>query len=218
MAEAGFRARHGPYRGSLQTGMPQLNNAVIDFLLQRKSPPISQIKEPGPNRNQLNEMIRIATRVPDHGLLEPWRFILYQGDARRKVGEFLAMRAAEIEGPLNEQRIEQEKARFSRAPMVIGVVSTPKPHDRIPEWEQFLSGGNAAFSLVLAAHALGFGANWVSNWYSGDAKSREFLGLAAHERVIGFVHIGTVSVPIPDRPRPEPVSVLTEFLAPDWSV
>jgi nitroreductase len=191
-----------------------LNKAVIEFLLKRKSPPISQIKEPGPDRAQLLDMIRIATRVPDHGLLEPWRFILYQGEARLKVGEFFAARIAELEGPVTEQRIAQEKARFARAPVVVGVVSSPKPHERIPEWEQFLSGGNAAFSLVLAAHAFGFGANWVSNWYSSDARSREFLGLEAHERAIGFVHIGTVSVPIPDRPRPEPSSVLTEFMPP----
>ena len=218
MAEAGFQTPQRPYRASQQSGKAQLSNAVIEFLLKRKSPPISQLKEPGPDRDQLNEMIRVATRVPDHGLLEPWRFILFQGDARHIVGEFLAMRAAELEGPLNPQRIEQEKARFSRAPMVVGVVSSPKPHERIPEWEQFLSGGNAAFSLVLAAHALGFGANWVSNWYSGDAKSRAFLGLAPHERIVGFVHIGTVSVPIPDRARPEPASVLTEFAGPDWAV
>lgn len=159
-------------------------------------------------------MIRVASRVPDHGLLEPWRFILYRGDARLAVGEFLAKRAAEREGPLNEQRVQQEKARFSRAPVVIGVVSVPKAHERVPQWEQFLSGGNAAFGLVLAAHALGYGANWVSNWYAEDAPSLAFLGLSPEERVIGFVHIGSVDARIPDRPRPEPSGVLSEFIAP----
>lgn len=214
MAAAGFCAADGPYRGNCIVRARRLNQAVIDFLLTRKSPPISQIKEPGPDRKQLLQMIRIATRVPDHGLLEPWRFIVYEGEARVRVGEFFAMRIAEIEGPVTEQRIAQEKARFARAPVVVGVVSSPKPHERIPEWEQFLSGGNAAFALVLAAHAHGFAANWVSNWYAGDAKSREFLGLAPHERVVGFVHIGTVTVAIPDRPRPDPASLLTEFAAP----
>jgi nitroreductase len=212
---AGICAQLRPYRGHCTCGADRLNQAVIEFLLKRKSPPISQIKEPGPDREQLLEMIRIATRVPDHGLLEPWRFILYQGEARKTVGEFFARRIAELEGPVAEQRIAQEKARFARAPVVVGVVSSPKPHDRIPEWEQFLSGGNAAFSLALAAHAYGFSANWVSNWYSSDAKSREFLGLLPHERAIGFVHIGTVSVAIPDRPRPDPASVLTGFMPPD---
>ncbi len=191
-----------------------MTNPIIEFLLQRKSPPISQIQEPGPSDGQIDQMIRVATRVPDHGLLEPWRFILYRGEARTTVGEFFARRAGEREGPLNEQRIQQEKTRFTRAPLVIGVISSPKPHERIPEWEQFLSGGNAAFSLVLAAHALGFGANWVSNWYSDDAESRTFLGLSPNERVIGFVHIGTVNAKIPDRPRPEPAKVLSEYSGP----
>lgn len=188
-----------------------MKNPIIDFLLSRKSPPISQIREPGPDDAEIVQMIRVASRVPDHGLLEPWRFILYRGQVRHAVGDYLAKRAAEREGPLNEQRVLQEKSRFSRAPVVIGVVSVPRAHERVPQWEQFLSGGNAAFSLVLAAHALGYGANWVSNWYSDDADSRAFLGLSAEERVVGFVHIGSVVVKIPDRPRPEPRAVLSEF-------
>lgn len=191
-----------------------MNNAIIDFLLQRKSPPISQLGDPGPDDAQIEQIIRVASRVPDHGLLEPWRFIVYRGQFRSVIGEFLARRAGEREGPISEQRILQEKARFSRAPLVMGVVSSPKAHERIPEWEQFLSGGNAAFSIVLAAHALGFGANWVSNWYSEDAPSRAFLGLAPEERVIGFVHIGTVAAKIPDRVRPHPDKVLSEYRGP----
>jgi nitroreductase len=191
-----------------------LSQTVIDFLLSRKSPPISQLHEPGPDDAQIDLMIRVATRIPDHGLLEPWRFILYRGDVRDKIGEYLAKRAAEREGPLTDQRIAQERARFTRAPLVIGVVSSPKAHERIPEWEQFLSGGNAAYSLVLAAHALGFGANWVSNWFADDSPSRAFLGLAPNERVIGFVHIGKYSNKIPDRPRPEPLAVMREYSGP----
>jgi nitroreductase len=191
-----------------------LSQAVIDFLLSRKSPPISQLHEPAPDNAQIDLMIRVATRIPDHGLLEPWRFILYRGDVRGRIGAFFAKRAAEREGPLNEQRIAQEQARFTRAPLIIGVVSSPKPHERIPEWEQFLSGGNAAYSLVLAAHALGFGANWVSNWFADDAPSRAFLGLAPHERVVGFVHIGTYKTKVPDRPRPAPSVVMSEYSGP----
>ncbi len=191
-----------------------MSQAVIDFLLSRKSPPISQLREPGPDDAQIDLMIRVATRIPDHGLLEPWRFILYRGAARARIGEFFAKRAGEREGALSEQRIAQEQARFTRAPLVIGVISSPKAHERIPEWEQFLSGGNAAYSLVLSAHALGFGANWVSNWYADDAPSRTFLGLAPHERVIGFVHIGTYQTKIPDRPRPDPSAIMTEYSGP----
>lgn len=191
-----------------------MNQSVIDFLLARKSAPISAIHGPAPSDEELDGMIRIATRVPDHGLLEPWRFIVYRGEACKTIGDFFAKRAGEIEGELTPQRIEQEKARFTRAPLVIGVVSVPKEHPRIPDWEKFLSGGNAAFALVLAAHAYGYNANWVSNWYADDAPSRAFLGLAPQERVIGFVHIGKVDVKVPDRPRPEPESVVSEYAGP----
>lgn len=191
-----------------------MNQAAIDFLLSRKSAPISAIHGPAPSEAELDGMIRIATRVPDHGLLEPWRFIIYRGGSCKDIGEFFAKRAGEIEGELTPQRIEQEKARFTRAPLVVGVVSVPKEHPRIPDWEKFLSGGNAAFALVLAAHAYGYNANWVSNWYADDAPSRAFLGLAPDERVIGFVHIGTVDVKVPDRPRPEPEKVMAEYAGP----
>ncbi len=200
--------------GKLQTGIAILNHQAVNFLLTRKSAPISVIHEPAPNDDELEGMIRIATRVPDHGLLEPWRFIVYRGAVCRDIGEFFAKRAGEIEGPLAPQRIEQEKARFARAPLVVGVVSVPKEHPRIPDWEKFLSAGNAAFALVLAAHAYGYNANWVSNWYSDDAPSRAFLGLAPEERAIGFVHIGTVDVKVPDRPRPEPASVMSNYSGP----
>jgi nitroreductase len=191
-----------------------LNQTVIDFLLSRKSPPISVINEPAPSALELETMIRIATRVPDHGLLEPWRFIEYRGEARAKVGEFLAKRIVEIEGEVSEQRVIQEKSRFTRAPLVVGVVSVPREHPRVPDWEKFISGGNAAFALVLAAHALGYSANWVSNWYADDAPCRAFMGLAPEERAIGFVHIGTIDVKVPDRPRPDPKAVLTAYAGP----
>ncbi len=191
-----------------------MNQSAIDFLLTRKSAPISVIHEPGPSDVELEGMIRIASRVPDHGLLEPWRFIVYRGDVRHDIGAFFAKRAGEIEGGLTPQRMEQEKARFARAPLVVGVVSVPREHPRIPDWEKFLSASNAAFALVLAAHAYGYNANWVSNWYSDDAPSRAFLGLSPAERAIGFVHIGTVDVPVPDRPRPEPSKVMSAYSGP----
>ena len=193
-----------------------MNQSAIAFLLSRKSAPISVIHEPAPSEAELDGMIRIATRIPDHGLLEPWRFIVYRGEACKTIGEFFAKRVAELEGPISEQRAEQERTRFTRAPLVVGVVSVPKPHPRVPDWEKFISGGNAAFALVLAAHAYGYSANWVSNWYADDAESRALLGLAPEEKAIGFVYIGTVTVPVPDRPRPEPATVVSEYSGP-WA-
>ncbi|WP_274629535.1 nitroreductase family protein [Arvimicrobium flavum] len=187
---------------------------IIDFMLSRKSPPIHELKEPAPSDSEIETMIRVASHVPDHGRLEPWRFILYRGEARQRVGEMLADLAEEREGPLLEGRRNQELARFSRAPLVIGVVSSRKEHPKIPEWEMFLSGGAAAMSLVLAANALGYATNWITNWYSGTEEGRRILGLAPHERVVGFVHIGTFGGTVPERPRPDASTIYADYSGP----
>ena len=191
-----------------------MSNAVLDFLANRISPPIPDLKEPAPGDAEIEQMVRIATRVPDHGRLEPWRFIVYRGDARRQVGEQLAALAEARDGPLPEGRRQQELARFSRAPLVIGVVSSPKESPKIPQWEMFLSGGAAAMNLVHAANALGYGANWITNWYSDSEEGRRVLGLAPHERVVGFVHIGTPSGAVPERPRPDVAKLISEYSGP----
>ena len=187
---------------------------IIDFLLARNSAPIPDLREPAPSEREIETMLTIASRVPDHGRLTPWRFILYRGDARKKIGEGLAELAEKREGPLPEGRRNQELARFSRAPLVIGVISSPKENPKIPQWEMFLSGGAAAMSLVIAANALGYGTNWITNWYSDTAEGRELLGLAPHERVVGFVHIGSYAGPAPGRPRPEVAKLVSDYAGP----
>lgn len=159
-------------------------------------------------------MMRIATRVPDHGRLAPWRFILYRGEARHRIGDMLAELAVAREGDLPEPRLEKERTRFSRAPLVIGVVHCPKESPTIPQWEMFLSGGAAAMNLMLAANALGYGTNWISNWYADDEEGRRLLGLAPDERVVGFVHVGTAKRDAPERPRPDPEKLVTEYSGP----
>lgn len=189
---------------------------IFDFLAQRSSTPISAISGPAPEGEELAALLKVAARVPDHGRLTPWRFILYRGDARLKVGEYLAQRAEEIEGPMPEGRKEKEFTRFSRAPLVVGVVSSPVAHERIPEWEQFLSAGAVAMNLCTAANALGYASNWITNWYSDDASARAFLGLAPNERVAGFVHIGTAANKMPERPRADMDKIVTEYSGP-WA-
>ena len=191
-----------------------MSSEIVDFLSSRLSPPIHELKEPAPGDAEIEQMIRIATRVPDHGRLEPWRFILYRGEARHRVGELLAGLADKREGPLSEGRRQQEMARFSRAPLVIGVISSPKEHPKIPQWEMFLSGGAAAMNLVLAANAFGYGANWITNWYSDTEEGRRILGLAPHERVVGFVHIGTFAGNVPERPRADIAAVVSDYRGP----
>ena len=189
---------------------------IIDFLLTRNSAPIPDLKEPAPNDAEIATMITAASRVPDHGRLEPWRFILYRGEARVEIGRKLAALAEQREGPLPEGRRNQELARFSRAPLVIGVVSVPKENPKIPQWEMFLSGGMAAMNLMIAANALGYGTNMISNWYSDVAEGRAILGLSPQERVIGFVHIGSYQGPAPERPRPDPAKLYRDYTGP-WA-
>ena len=152
--------------------------------------------------------------MPDHGRLAPWRFILYRGAAREKIGEGLAALAEKREGPLPEGRRNQELARFSRAPLVIGVISSPKENAKIPQWEMFLSGGFAAMNLIIAANALGYGTNMITNWYSDTEEGRALLGLAQHERVVGFVHIGTHDGPGFERPRPDVSALYADYSGP----
>ena len=193
-----------------------MTNPNIDFLMRRSSAPIPELREPAPGDEEIRTMLRIATRVPDHGRLEPWRFILYRGEARQRVGEQLAAIAERLEGPLSEGRRQQELARFARAPLVVGVVSSPKDNPKIPQWEMLLSGGAVAMNLLHAAHAMGYGANWITNWYSDKEEARTMLGLAPHERVVGFVHIGTFEGTAPERPRPDVEKLVGDYSGP-WA-
>jgi len=191
-----------------------VNQAVIDFLSQRRSAPIDLLREPGPSQAEIDTLVRIASRVPDHGRMAPWRFILYRGDVRHEIGRKLAELAVKVEGPLPEARLEKERTRFSRAPLVVGVVSVARDNAKIPQWEMFLSGGAAAMSLLIAASALGYGANWITNWYSELEEGRAILGLEKAERVIGFVHIGTFTGDILERPRPDPATLVSDYTGP----
>jgi nitroreductase len=198
-------------------GAPRpMTSPVLDFLLTRNSVSISELHEPAPSDAEIATVIKAASRVPDHGRLEPWRFILYRGDARVEVGKKLAALAERREGPLTENRRNQELTRFSRAPLVIGVVSSPKDNPKIPQWEMFLSGGLAAMNLAHAANALGYRTNMITNWYSDVQEGRAILGFAPHERVIGFVHIGTFGGTVTERPRPDVSKLYADYAGP-WS-
>lgn len=191
-----------------------VNSAVLEFLSSRKSAPIGELGLPGPDEADIRTMLQIASRVPDHGKLAPWRFILYRGEERHRIGEMIATLAQKQQGELTDVARMKELERFSRAPLVIGVINRPRAHPKIPDWEKFLSGGAAAMSLLLAANALGYGANWITNWYSDEPEGRQILGLSPDERVVGFVHIGSFSGQIPERPRPDLEELVTDYSGP----
>ncbi|GLK72464.1 nitroreductase [Ancylobacter dichloromethanicus] len=179
-----------------------IDPAALELLKTRKSPKVFDLAFPAPNTAELDSMLAIASRVPDHGKLTPWRFVIFEGEARERAGEVIAAVFREDQPDADADRVDIERTRLARAPVVIAVVSKAGPHAKIPEWEQTLSGAASCTLLVLAAHAHGYAATWLTEWYAYDPRVRAGLGLAENERIIGFVHMGTLARPQEDRPRP----------------
>ncbi len=189
-----------------------MSQDTLELLLKRRSSKAAMLAEPGPTPQQLETILTAASRVPDHKKLEPWRFIVFEGDARGTFGRVLlnACVAEEKETP-SAARLETERTRLLRAPTVVAVISRVTPNPGAPEWEQILSSGAACFNLCLAANALGFGTCWITEWYSYSPAVRAALGLAANERVAGFVYIGTAKEGQPDRDRPQLARIVTRW-------
>ena len=183
----------------------------IDLLRKRRSLKPVELVEPGPSPSELDTLLTIASRVPDHGKLTPWRFIVFAGPARLKAGAAIAAAFTAKYPDAKAEQVDFERNRLTRAPLVIAVVSRAAPHAKIPEWEQVLSSGAAAMNLLTAAHALGFGATWITEWYAYDRAVLDALGLAAHEKIAGFVHIGRPAQVPEDRPRPALADIVTRF-------
>ncbi len=187
---------------------------ALELLKTRKSISAAFLAPPAPSEAEIAEIVTIAARVPDHGKLTPWRFILFAGDARHQAGEALAKLFVEKNPAAEANVIENERNRLARAPLVIAVVSKAAPHPKIPEWEQVLSAGNTAFNIVMAAHALGYAAQWTTGWIAYDEDAGRLLGLEPGERFVAFVHIGTPTAPPTDRPRPAVADLVTYWTAP----
>ena len=184
---------------------------ALDLLKTRKSIKPMELNGPGPSPAELETLLTIASRVPDHGKLTPWRFIVFEGDARLKAGDAIVEAFRAQRPDATPDQIEFEKNRLARAPLVIAVVSRAGPHVKIPEWEQVLSAGAAAMNLVTAAHALGYAATWITEWYAYDRAVLDALGVGPAERIAGFVHIGRPGKPPEDRPRPPLSEIVTRY-------
>ncbi len=186
-------------------------NPTIELLKARRSAPPPALRGPGPSAGEIEALLTIAARVPDHGKLAPWRFIIFEGEARARAGAIIAEAYASQHAEADAQRIEAERMRLCHAPLVVAVVSRAAPHAKIPEWEQVLSAGAACMNLVVAANALGFASAWITEWYAYDAGVRARFGLEAHERIAGFIHIGRSDAPREDRIRPALADIVTRF-------
>lgn len=182
---------------------------LLDYLKVRRSTPALQLAEPGPSTAQIEDMLRLAVRVPDHGKLAPWRFVVYRGEERVRLGERALRIALEKNPELDLQQQEVERTRFTRAPVVIAVISTAKPHFKIPEWEQVMSAGAVCLNLIFAANATGFAANWLTEWFAFDPAFLSETGVSADEKIAGYIHIGSTEFPPVERPRPDLADIVT---------
>ena len=184
---------------------------ALELLRTRRSIKPVELTGPAPSAADIETFLTIASRVPDHGKLTPWRFIVFEGDARVRAGEVIAKVFARKNPQATSAEIDIEKRRLTDAPLVIGVVSLTKPHPKVPPWEQELSAGASAMNIVTAATALGYGACWLTGWFAFDRDVLNGLGLTADEKLAGLIHIGTPSKPSEDRPRPALADIVTRF-------
>lgn len=177
---------------------------TLALLKRRRSTPAIGLHAPGPDAGQIDELIGIAARVPDHGKLAPWRFVIFENEARTSFGNVLAKVFSAKNAEATPEQIEFERARFERAPLVIAVISTVLEKHPIPVWEQELSSGAACQNMLIAASAMGFGAQWLTEWYAFDPDVKDMLGLRSGERIAGFIYVGTAHDEPVERKRPRP--------------
>jgi nitroreductase len=189
------------------------SSEALDLLLRRRSASAKAMTEPGPSAEDLQLILKAGVRVPDHGKLAPWRFLVFDGEARAEFGAVLERVLMEREPDAGDVRREIERKRFMRAPLVVAVISSPNAAKPIPEWEQRLSAGAVCQNMVIAATALGYGAQWVTEWCAYDEAVVAALGLSGEERVAGFLYLGTSGEPLRERERPEVASLVRQWRA-----
>ncbi|MBV9550454.1 MAG: nitroreductase [Alphaproteobacteria bacterium] len=197
--------------------MPSDHNSIFNrpasdalaLLLSRRSGSAKAMGEPGPDKKQLADILQAGARAPDHGKLFPWRFIVFEDEGRKRAGEILAQ-AAKADGERDKQ-VEEESRRFLRAPVIICVISAAREQHKIPVWEQELSAGAVCQNILVAATALGFVGQWVTEWYAYHPMVKEELGLKPGERIAGFIYLGTATEDLEERPRPQMDKIVSRF-------
>lgn len=184
---------------------------MLDLMKTRRSVKPMLMHGAAPSAAEIETILTIAARTPDHGKLAPWRFIVFEGEAGVRASALIASVFRADNPAADEDTIAFEAKRLSRAPLVIGVVSQAEAHGKIPEWEQVLSVGAVCMNLTIAANALGYGTNWLTEWYAYDRRVLDGLGLQPHERMAGFIHIGRSDAPSQERERPVLADIITRF-------
>ncbi len=187
------------------------SDQMLDALRRRRSCPADFLTEPGPDAATLQDILTISARVPDHRRVVPFRFVVFQGEARARFGAALKKAFLKNEPEADPAKAAFEENRFLRAPSVIAVISKTEPNHRTPEWEQVLSAGAVCQNMLLAASAHGFAAQWLTEWYAYDETALSALGLAIGEKVAGYVYIGTAKEDPKERGRPDMASIISYY-------
>lgn len=183
---------------------------VLDYLLKRRSASVKAMGGPGPSAGEIESILQASARVPDHGKVVPFYFIVFEEEAREAAGRIIADIFARKNPEADEAALQKERARFTRAPVVIGVISRARPAKH-PRWEQIMTAGAVCQNMLLAASSLGYGAQWLSEWYAYDEDFRTALGLDGRDTVAGFIHIGTPAETPLERERPELAHIVTRW-------
>jgi nitroreductase len=190
---------------------PRADKALLDMLALRRSIKVAHLAEPGPDSETLTTILQIGARVPDHGKLGPWRFIILAGQDRQTYGNQIAALLARRSPQMDVQHLAMESERFARTPVVVAVISTAGPHAKIPEWEQILSAGAVCHNIMLAARGFGFGSVWLSEWVAYDKEALALLGMTEEEKLAGFIYLGTTTTPPVERPRPDALTRISTW-------
>ena len=188
-----------------------MSRPMIELLRTRRSVKPALMQQGAPDAADIDSILTVAARTPDHGKLVPWRFIVIEGEARHRAGDIIAAAFAADNPTADAETLAFERNRLARAPVAVAVVSRVSPHAKIPEWEQTLSVGAVCMNLTIAANALGYGTNWLTEWYSYDRRVLDGLGLKASERMAGFIHIGRSDATVQDRERPALAHIVTRL-------
>ena len=187
---------------------------TLSLLRLRRSTSVKNIIAPGPNKNQLEELLYIASRVPDHRRVVPYRFVIFQGKAREEFGKILGHAWQKANPGASREEIELEEGRFLRVPLIVAVIASPDKDHKTPEWEQTLTCGAVCQNLTVGANAMGFAAQWLTEWYAYDKNVHRALGMSEYEAVAGFIYLGTAAENPKERPRINPEEI-TRFWTSD---
>jgi nitroreductase len=192
--------------------MPMPNQELVDALLNRRSTMVKDIDaEIGPTGDELLDILKVASRVPDHGKINPWRFVKFSGDARRKIGIKMADIYKAKHPEMDDNHYATESARFERAHTILVLISSPIPHPKAPEFEQLMSAGGLGFAINLAANAFGYAATWLTEWAAFDDDIKPLFNMSENEKIIGFFFIGKPKTAPTERERPDVYELLTEW-------